>query len=306
MLRKPRGGIAESISTRLLQGARAAGADYQTILRRYAFERLLYRLDRSRYREDFVVKGGFLFYIWGEEPLRTTQDLDLLGRGSTSPEHIAMAFRELLAQRPPHDDGLRFDPDSLAVEDIRDVDQYGGLRLKAKVLLGKSRIVITVDIGFGDVVVPPPQARAMKPLLAMDEFSVVVYPPEAVIAEKVEAMVRLERHNSRMKDFYDVWVLSRTMVFAGRLLCRALRRTFEQRRTPLPQTVPDCLSSAFFADADKERQWTAFAGRTRLTHLPSSFDHLGVELASFVWPAMQGAHARTVEPSRWPAGGPWA
>jgi hypothetical protein len=302
----PRDPLAESISSRLLRAARAANVDYQVVLRRYALEQVLLRLAGSRHRDSFVMKGAFLFYAWGGEPFRTTQDLDLLGTGENSPVRIAGVFGEILSLPVEPSDGLVFDQQSLRVEAIREAERYEGLRVKALAVLGKSRITITIDIGFGDAVTPAPTRLEFPALLKTATISIAAYPPEAVIAEKLEAMVSLERYNSRMKAFFDVWALSQTNAFGMRALVTSVYSTFQRRHTAISNEVPDCLSDAFYRDSMKQAQWNGFLLRSNLTRRPPQFFDLGTALRGFAWPVLTAAK-QPGEPAslHWPAGGPW-
>jgi predicted nucleotidyltransferase component of viral defense system len=226
------------------------------LLTRYALERLLYRLSLSPHRERFVLKGAMLLVTWFDETHRATRDVDLLGFGDAAEDALIETFRDIMAVEV--DDGVVFDLDGLKIEAIREEAEYGGSRLRTTAALAGARIPITVDIGFGDAVEPGVEDIDLPVLLDMPSPHLRAYPPETVIAEKFHAMVALGRANSRMKDYYDVWMLTSTFDLKPERMRKAIAATFARRNTLVPARVPDGLSDAFANDLAKQRQWTAF------------------------------------------------
>jgi predicted nucleotidyltransferase component of viral defense system len=241
--------IGASVRQRLLTLARARGQPMELLLTRYALERLLHRLSLSPHRERFVLKGAMLLAIWFDEPHRATRDVDLLGFGDATQDALLATFREIMAAEV--EDGVRLDLKGLRIEPIREKVEFSGARLRTTAALAGARIPITVDIGFGDAVKPGVDDIDLPVLLDMPSPHLRAYPPETVIAKKFHAMVALGRANSRMKDHYDVWMLTRLRL--------ALAATFVRRNTEIPAAVPDGLSDEFCADLSKRRQWDAFA-----------------------------------------------
>lgn len=252
---KPRN-VGASVRQRLLNLARASGQPLELLLTRYALERLLHRLSLSAHRERFVLKGALLLTTWFDEPHRATRDLDLLGYGDPSDESLLAVFREVMGI--PCDDGVSFDIARLQVQPIREELEYGGSRLRTTAALAGARIPVVVDIGFGDTIEPGAEDIELPVLLAMPSPRLRAYPQETVIAEKVHAMVVLGLANSRMKDYYDVWMLQRGFKIDEARLQRAIAATFARRRTDLPATTPEGLSDAFADDPGKQAQWNAF------------------------------------------------
>ena len=249
--------VGASVRQRLLNLAHARGQPMELLLTRYALERLLHRLSLSAHRERFVLKGAMLLTTWFNEPHRATRDLDLLGFGDPAHGALLETFRDVMATEA--DDGIVFDLQGLAIGAIREDVEYGGSRLRTTAALAGARIPITVDIGFGDAVEPGVEDIHLPVLLDMPSPHLRAYPPETVIAEKYHAMVILGRANSRMKDYYDVWMLTSTLdIEPARLRC-AVVATFARRNTSVPTEVPDGLSDSFAADPGKQRQWGAFA-----------------------------------------------
>ena len=148
--------VPASVYDRLRTYARERAEEVQLVHQRYAAERLLYRLAQSPYRGQFVLRGAMLYVLWGGEAYRATGDLDLLGYGSPEPEEIQTCFRDLLTVGVP-DDGLRFDPDAIRIRKVREDREYSGVEVKLGLRLKTARILLKVDVGFGDVVVPGPE-----------------------------------------------------------------------------------------------------------------------------------------------------
>jgi predicted nucleotidyltransferase component of viral defense system len=253
---KPRN-VGASVRQRLLNLARARGQPLELLLTRYALERLLYRLSLSPHRDRFVLKGALLLTTWFDEPHRATRDLDLLGFGDPSDDALLAVFRDVMTIAA--DDGVSFDTAKLKIQPIREDLEYGGSRLSTTATLSGARIPIVVDVGFGDAIEPGAEDIDLPVLLDMPSPHLRAYPLETVIAEKLHAMVALGLANSRMKDYYDVWMLTRTFMLDPGRLRRAVDATFARRSTPLPTSVPEGLSDAFTTDVRKQAQWQAFA-----------------------------------------------
>ena len=276
--------VGASVRQRLLNLAHARGQPMELLLTRYALERLLYRLSISPHRERFVLKGAMLLATWFDEPHRATRDVDLLGFGDAAEDALLGTFHEIMAVAV--DDGVTFDLKGLRIEAIREEVEYGGSRIRTTAALAGARIPITVDIGFGDAVEPGVEHIDLPVLLDMPSLYLRAYPPETVIAEKFHAMVVLGRANSRMKDYYDVWMLTGAFKIEPERLRRAIVATFARRKTVIPSIVPDGLSNAFSADLGKQLQWEAFA-RNLSGPTPSLslvVDELRLRLTDFVTP----------------------
>jgi hypothetical protein len=295
--------LAQSVKQRLLNLSAKRSETFNVLLMRYGIERLLYRLTKSPHADAFILKGAMLFAIWTEKPYRPTQDLDLLGFGSPSPEAMEAVFREICVT-DVEPDGLLFDPDSVTARLIREDNVYDGVRLRILAHLGTARLQLQVDVGFGDAVTPEPRMCPFGPLLDLPAPVVRAYAPETVIAEKLEAMLVLGLGNSRMKDYFDLWMLSETMAFEMQDLHSAVVSTIQRRKTALPNDVPVGLSESFGADATKQTQWAAFLrkmGRHEAPDLPV----IVARLHEFLMPVIRTIGAESVEQCRWPPGGPW-
>jgi predicted nucleotidyltransferase component of viral defense system len=287
-MRRPLRNVGASVRARILNLAKERNQPFDLLLTRYVLERLLYRLSQSKYRDRFVLKGAILITTWLGDPHRPTRDLDLLGFGEPDPEAVVVLFHEVCAIKA--DDAVTFDLHGLTVDRIRDEQEYGGLRLKTMATVDGARIRVVVDIGFGDAVVPGAEEMELPVLLDQPAPRLRAYPRETVIAEKFQAMVVLGRANSRMKDFYDIWVLKRTFAFEGDVLARAIAATFARRKTEIPVERPDALSRAFAEDPLKQRQWQAFLQDVAMKPPDSLADVLD-ELADFLMSAADPARA---------------
>jgi predicted nucleotidyltransferase component of viral defense system len=235
--------IGASVRQRLLNLAHARGQPMDLLLTRYALERLLHRLSLSPHRERFVLKGAMLLVTWFDEPHRATRDVDLLGFGDATEDALRTTFREIMSIEA--DDGVNFDLKNLRIDAIREELEYGGSRLRTTAALAGARIPITVDIGFGDAIAPGAQDVHLPVLLDMPSPHLRAYPPETVIAEKVHAMVALGRANSRMKDYYDVWMLTGTVALDEQRLRQAIEPLSNSARRPCPAQCPMDLATRF-------------------------------------------------------------
>ncbi|MEE4454391.1 nucleotidyl transferase AbiEii/AbiGii toxin family protein [Novosphingobium resinovorum] len=257
--------IAASVKQRLLNLARTEGRAYDVVLVRYALERLLYRLSISEHRGSFILKGGMLVTLWIESSSRETRDVDFLGHGDAGPDHLRELFAGVLSIDAG--DGLVFDAGGLRTAVIREEMEYGGVRLRADAYLEKSRIPVTIDIGFGDALADAARTMAYPSMLGMDEPEIRIYPPASVIAEKFQAMVALGVTNGRMKDYFDLWAIPKALQIDSDDLDAAIRATFGRRRTAIPDERPPGLSGTMIADDAKQAQWRAYAASLELSEL---------------------------------------
>ena len=267
---------------------RKEGGDFQALLERYALERLLYRLSQSPHADRFVLKGAQLFALWAGTAHRPTRDVDLLGYGDSSAEALHAIFAELAQLPDMPDDGLVWNASTLQVSPIRKQAEYGGMRLCWLALLHGAQIRVQIDVGFGDAITPAATTIAWPSLLDLPAPTLRAYPPETVIAEKLEAAVKLGRLNSRMKDFYDLHWLALKRTFDTAVLTRAICATFERRQSPLPDACPLALTQAFAEDKDKQTQWQAFLRKNDLA-APTLAEIIRT-LHDFLWPLLQQAN----------------
>jgi predicted nucleotidyltransferase component of viral defense system len=298
-------GTAASVKQRLLNLAKERREDFNFLLTRFAVERFLYRLHRSRHAKAFVLKGAMLFHLrTGRMPHRTTRDVDFTARGSPDLRIQVEKFREICAVRVARD-GLLFLDETVRAERIQAEDEYQGVRVHLEARMGSARIPLQVDVAFGDVLTPPPRRVRLKTLLEFPSPTLFVCPWETVIAEKFQALVELGMANSRMKDYFDLYHLANTSSVDGALLTRAIRATFRRRRTPVPRELPTGLSPAFSSEPLKQAQWRAFARRPSGGLAPESLEEILSRLREFLLPPMEPSLAGRSLKKKWRPGGPW-
>lgn len=294
--------VAASFRAKLLAQAQERGEDFQYLLNRWVIERFLYRLSVSRHRESFVLKGATLFLAWNGSLHRPTKDLDLLGFGNSAIGEVVDRIREICSESA--DDGLDFEAGRIEGGPIKEDAEYEGVRVRVPVVLDRARVVMQIDIGFGDAVDPNPVEVVLPTVLALDAPKLRGYPPEVVIAEKFHAMTVLGIANSRMKDFYDVWVLGSSREFAMAPLAGSIRSTFDRRRTPIPTEAPMALTAEFLEDGQKQTQWRAFGRRLGLREMPS-LGEAGQQIGALLVPVLKVIRDGAETSQRWTAGGPW-
>lgn len=291
--------LVQSIRQRLENHARKNGIDIQRTLVRYALERLLHRLSLSAHRDRFILKGAMLFSVWEQAPFRATGDLDLLGYGPNTEDALIAAFREICATPPPAPDGLIFETADIKAEPLRLATAYTGIALKFDALLGRARLRVQIDVGFGDAITPDPIEVDFPTLLDMPKPRLKAYPPETVLAEKLEAVISLGLANTRIKDFFDIWAITQSFNLDGAIVVAAIRATFNRRGTAFPAFMPTAMSPAFSSDPEKQRLWKAFASdRIEAHRAPPDLPALITALNPFVAPLFD-ALRRDASPGRW-------
>jgi predicted nucleotidyltransferase component of viral defense system len=288
----------------LLARSRATREDFQFLLQRYGAERFLYRLGESPHRDRYVLKGATLFALWSSAIYRPTRDLDFTGYGSSKTEDVLAAFREICTVAVA-DDGLVLDVTTLVAEPIRDDGEYNGLRIRFRATLGVTRIPMQIDIGFGNAIEPPAIEAEYPTLLDAPAPHIRAYPQEAVVAEKLHAMVTLGERNSRYKDFYDLYVLARQFTFEGERLARAIVATFTRRRAPVDTALPAALTPRFYADDARAAQWQAYLTRNALPGAPADFTAAGELLRGFLSPVWSALATGGTFSETWSPAGPW-
>jgi predicted nucleotidyltransferase component of viral defense system len=284
-MRKPVQNIGVSVRARLLNLAKQRNQPFELLLIRYTLERFLYRLSTSKHRERFALKGAMLMRHWLDDPHRPTRDLDLLGFGDSDPELTLKIFREICAVKA--DDAVVFDVDGLVVDRVRDEYGYSGLRLKTYATVDGARVRVVIDIGYGDATEPGLNDIELPVLLDQPAPNLRAYPYETVIAEKFQAMVALGLANSRLKDFYDIWILAQTCDFKDGRLAQAIAATFARRKTEIPTERPDGLTLAFASDPTKQQQWNGFVEEVAVN--PGPLVDVVEALAAFLLPHAEKA-----------------
>jgi len=295
--------IATSVHQRLLTKARESYRPFNELLHHFAIERFIYRLSKSPHAGRFILKGALMFSVWGGPGSRPTMDIDLLGRIDNSLEVIVAAIKDACGM-DVEVDGMSFNTKTVTAARITEDAEYEGVRVRVQGGLGNARVFLQIDIGFGDVIVPGPSKVTYPALLDFPAPELTGYTMESTIAEKFHTMVKLGVLNSRMKDFYDIWMLSRTFDFRGELLAEAVEKTFENRNTPITIT-PTVFGPSFVKDGDKEVQWQGFIRKAKLADAPDAFEDVVAAVKAFFGPLVASlAEGRTFR-GIWKAPGPW-
>lgn len=271
-----------SILSKLKNIARKEGIDYNLILTLYAQSGFLYRLSISPYVDNFLLKGGLLLFSLDKFATRPTKDIDFLVHNfKNDVDTIRNLLLEIIEIKC--DDGLNFRKDDLTVKKILEQGRYEGIRAGISYTLGKTRNRLQIDIGFGDVVIPKPVNLEFPVLLETQQIPIIkAYSLESTIAEKFEAMIALSFFNSRMKDFYDIYILSKRRNFDGRVLQEAIMETFQRRGTPIERNHP-IFQSKFIHSPEKQLAWSSFRKRVR-EKTPETFDEIMKQLITFLLP----------------------
>lgn len=290
----------------MLNHAKKFGEEFERTLARFAAERLLYRLGASTGGDRCILKGASLLSVWLADPYRATRDVDILASGDVDDAAIRTMVAEICAVPCP-EDGLRFDLSELAIDTIRPDEEYSGKRARFRALLGSARVAVQLDVGVGDVVVPDPEDVTYPTMLSvLPAPRLRAYPRESTVAEKFEAMVKLDTRNSRMKDFHDVWALAGAFPFDGPTLTRAVAACFERRRTLWTRETPSALTPDFYQNPEFATRWRNYlAAGAVLVPPPAQFEVIGERVTHFLGRVRESILAGTALERTWPPGGPW-
>lgn len=280
---KPASRKAASVHQKLLDKARRTRRPFNELLQYYAMERFLYRMSRSVYVNQFVLKGALLLRTTGISEIRSTRDIDFLNTGDSSLEKMKSVIAEC-CEVQVEADGIEFESKDIVVEEIREKQLYDGYRFRIKGSLGNAKIFMQIDMAFGDVVTPSPIWIEYPTLLDDRSPKIQAYTLETAIAEKYQAMIVLDLMNSRMKDFYDIWFLSKNFQFDGEVLQKAIKQTFARRSTDIPFEKPVVFKDLFYADDVKVKQWKAFKRKIQQSELPSEFQLITDQVEKLLWP----------------------
>ena len=295
--------IAASVHQRLINKAKESSRPFNELLQYFAIERFIYRLSKSPYADKFILKGALMFSAWCGLASRPTMDIDLLGIIDNRLEVITTAIKDACLM-DVDTDGISFNAETIEAVRITEDAEYEGVRVRVHGSLGKARISLQIDIGFGDVIVPNPRTVSYPTILDFPAPTFKGYTMESTIAEKFQAMVKLGVLNSRIKDFYDIWVLSRTFDFKGKILAEAVEKTFENRNTPVTLDAAP-FDPSFGKDEDKNVQWKGFIRKTKLINAPESFEEVMTTVKLFLKPLAAAIIEQRSFNSNWIAPGPW-
>ncbi len=296
--------LEDSVRARLQNKAKETGRSFSEMLQYFGMERFLYRLSQSRYVDQFILKGALMFTAWQVMERRTTRDIDFSARFDNQVESIEKMIKDI-CKVPVSSDGIEFDAATVKGRKIKEDADYEGVRVKFLGFLDRARIAIQVDVGFGDVIYPKPKAIDYPVILDFPQPRLKVYPTESVISEKFEAMVKLGLLNSRMKDFYDLWLMLRQFEFDGIKLAEALKRTFSHRKTPLPVYKPLFDGEIYDEKSDRQTLWKAFLKKGDIKYAPEELRNTATEIEEFLIKPLAAAGKGQEFKKEWKAPGFW-
>lgn len=303
-MKTPVKNIPASVRGRLQDKARKTNRPFAEILQYYGMERFLYRFSQSKYAKSFILKGALMFTVWDVPQRRTTVDIDFLARFDNQIKKIEQVMRDVCAVKTPSD-GLIFDAKTVKGQRIKEDTDYEGVRVNFLGFLEKSKIPMQIDIGFGDVVTPKPSEVDYPTILDFPAPHLKGYTFETVVAEKFEAMIKLGTLNSRMKDFYDVWLMTRQFNFEGKKLAAAIKATFENRVTPLPSGKPIFAAGIYSEQSVQTIMWKAFLKNNPIKGAPDSFKAIVYAVEEFLTKPVAAITSGKELSSSWQAPGPW-
>ncbi len=292
--------IAQSIRLELLRLAHGTHRPGEELIQLYAIERFLYRLSISPYADRLFLKGALMLQVWNLPQQRPTRDIDLLGRLDNSPTFISQICRDICAIDCP-DDGMAYDAHTLVVKPIQAHHDYQGVRAKFLGLLDRSKAHMQIDFGFSDQIYPSPITIHYPTILEMPSPCLRGYTPETTIAEKVEATIRFQHTEIRIKDLFDIWLLSRQLSFQGPRFASALHQTFRRRATPFSphsQLIDPVVGH-------RQTKWARFRDQNRLMIAPLSLIEACKEIDNFILPPLASLKSPQSFAYDWQPGGPW-
>lgn len=296
--------IHASIRERLRNKAKETNRSFAEILQYYGIERFLYRFSRSKYADKFILKGALLFTVWQIPERRTTLDIDFLARYDNQVASIEDVIKDVcdIAVEP---DGLLFDSLTVQGRKIKENADYSGVRVKFIGFLERSQIPMQIDVGFGDIIYPKTKLLNYPVILDFPKPHLKGYPPESVISEKFEAMIKLGLLNSRMKDFYDIWLMMHQFDFDGSNLAGALKKTFEHRKTNIPNGKPLFAEEIYNKVSDKQALWKIFLKKGDISRISDTFATIAKEIEDFLIKPLEAIKEGKEFKKDWKAPGPW-
>lgn len=297
-------GLAHSIHARLVARSKELRVEAQLLLERYALHRFLYRLSESQHADRFLLKGAQLMLIWIGETARATRDADLLGFGELSDSELQRIVADV-CNHLVTDDGMEYLVDSIRIAPIREEIAYGGRRIRLQARLGNARLRIQIDVGIGDAVTPEPEWVELPQILDLPAPKLRAYRPETSIAEKLETIAVRGLINSRLKDYFDIFVLSLHKAFELPILSAAVRDTFERRGTSISAKLPVGLTQAFVNEPGKLLQWRSFLNKAGVSDIPEDLGQIVNSIATFLESVLNEARDEEEQTAYWPPGGPW-
>lgn len=296
--------IQASVRAQLKNKTKESNCSFSEILQYYAIERFLYRLGCSEYADKFILKGALMFTVWQVPERRTTLDIDFATHFDNKIASIERVIKNV-CKLPVVPDGLIYDVETIKGYKIKEDAQYEGVRIKFRAFLERTRITMQIDVGFGDIIYPKAKLINYPVILNFPEPHLKVYSAESVISEKFEAMVKFSLLNSRMKDYYDIWLMMRKFDFKGSKLVEALKRTFQHRKTSLPQGKPLFAEEIYDDRSDRQTLWKAFLRKGEIKNAPEKLGTTAREIEKFLIKPLKAIQKDQDFNEEWKAGKSW-
>ena len=277
--------VAESKNRKLLHISQTNGLNFNNLQRRYLQERFLYRISVSRFRDNFILKGGLLLVVVDFPSSRPTMDIDFLVKNiSRNQENISAVFKEICDI--DSNDGIKFDSQSVETSEIEKDGDYNGVRVRFTATMGTSKTVLSIDLGFNDILIPSPRKISFPVILNEEHPQLNAYCIETIIAEKFEAITKLALTNSRMKDFYDLYLILSNNALDMNILKESIKATFQHRRTAIVYT-PIAFTATFYSDKNKQIQWKSFLSKRNIKDVPEDLSVVVKYLKSTLQPIIK-------------------
>jgi len=273
--------IEASVRAQLQNKAKEMNRPFSEVLQYYGMERFLYRFSQSKYADKFILKGALMFTVWHVPERRTTLDIDFAANYDNQVEAVERVIKDI-CKTSVTPDGLIFDVATVKGRKIKEDADYEGVRVKFRGFLERARIAMQIDAGFGDIIYPKPKVIDYPVILDFPKPHLKGYPTESVVSEKFEAMIKLGLLNSRMKDFYDIWLMIRLFDFNGLKLVEALKRTFQHRKTSLPPRKPVFSEEIYDEKSDRQTLWNAFLKKGDVKHAPEKLSVTAKAIEEFL------------------------
>lgn len=303
-MRKGVKNIQASVRAQLQNKAEEANRPFAEVLQYYGMERFLYRFSRSKYADKFILKGALMFTVWQVPERRTTLDIDFSARLDNQLASIEKVIKDV-CKVPVVPDGLTFDPETVRGQKIKEDADYEGVRVKFRGFLERTRVSMQIDVAFDDIIYPKPKTIDYPVILDLPKPHLKGYPAESVVSEKFEAMVKLGLLNSRMKDFYDIWLMMGQFDFNGSGLIEALKGTFSHRETPLPEHEPLFAEEIYDKESDRQALWNTFLKRGDIKHAPKELSIAAKAIEGFLVEPLNALSKGRKFNRKWKAPGLW-
>ncbi len=250
------GNIEASILARLKNKSKEQNIPLQQLLNLFCQEEFLRRLSVSNYKENLILKGGFLLYSISGFTTRPTVDADYLLKNYSNDLDAIKKLVEEIIFLPSNNDFVEFKIRGL--EEISEVKEYHGIRVKLTGIIGRTKTPFSIDFGVGDIVVPSPVERTLPVILPeFEKPEVLTYSLESTVAEKLDAIISLMEATGRMKDFYDIYYLATTFDFVGKEIKEAIYETLSNRGTPYEKDSVAVIAR-LIKDSQIQNRWDIF------------------------------------------------